>query len=554
MLLTRTLILSFSLLALAGCDEGLKSSKVSPEEGLAKALENVTVTYQESTRKANIKLTKSNLLQMLPELDSEYPIANVIQDSDSKEAVEIFVSPEKADKGKDGYFNDMARRFNSAGITIGNGKIAAVNIRKVSSGAAAQYIIADQYVPEGISPSNALWGQMIRARGIPLETIAEVTAPNVAGIVVKEDSVGRITDANGRVDMAKLLTEVTGSQFAMGYTNPYLSSTGLNFLLHTLTTFAQGDEKAMLAPDVASAFQAFQRGIPFVAQTTLQMRDAAMNSGVLDAMVMESQSFKNATGFLGYSFIPFGIRHDSPLYATAAADGAEREVLQLFNDFLKKNGKPSDYGFGEYPDYTNAYAISDNSLIERAQQLWKDNKSGGRPIAAMFVADVSGSMAGDKIKAAKKALAESADLISSTNFVGLISFSDVVNVDLPIRQFDPQTKALFMGAAEDLTEGGGTSTYDAILVAIKQLKDWKVNHPDHKLSIFLLSDGEQTNGYAFYQVSNLIKNLGIPVHTIAYGYNSDELQQLSGLVEAASIKANEKNASYQIGNMLNAEL
>ena len=124
--------------------------------------------------------------------------------------------------------------------------------------------------------------------------------------------------------------QVSSCFYIPGYTNPYQSSTGLNFLLTILNTFAEGDENEFLAPDVASAFEAFQQGVPFVAQTTLQMRDAAVNSGVLDALVMEHQSWVNVKGMGDYEFVPFGVRHDSPLYATPEADATEREVLTLF--------------------------------------------------------------------------------------------------------------------------------------------------------------------------------------------------------------------------------
>ena len=43
-----------------------------------------------------------------------------------------------------------------------------------------------QYMPDAFSPSNFLWGDMLLADGIELTTIAEVTAPNTAGIIVKK--------------------------------------------------------------------------------------------------------------------------------------------------------------------------------------------------------------------------------------------------------------------------------------------------------------------------------------------------------------------------------
>ncbi|MEZ5451186.1 MAG: substrate-binding domain-containing protein, partial [Thiolinea sp.] len=199
----------------------------------------------------------------------------------------------------------MAQRFNQQGKTISNGKQARVAIRKIASGLGAQFMLARRYVPDAFSPSNTLWGEMLSSSGVQLEMIAPVTAPNTAGVVVKKSKLDLIA-TDGKLDIAKLLTNVSSGQFAMGYTNPYQSSTGLNFLLTVLNAFAEGDESQMLSPDVASAFEAFQAGVPFVAQTTIQMRDAAVGSGVLDGLVMEYQSWVNVTGMEDYQFIPFG--------------------------------------------------------------------------------------------------------------------------------------------------------------------------------------------------------------------------------------------------------
>ena len=38
----------------------------------------------------------------------------------------------------------------------------------------------------------------------------------------------------------------------MGYTDPFASSTGLNFLVTVLQSFANGEETRMLSPDVVS--------------------------------------------------------------------------------------------------------------------------------------------------------------------------------------------------------------------------------------------------------------------------------------------------------------
>jgi len=322
----------------------------------------------------------------------------------------------------------------------------------------------------------------------------------------------------------------------MGYTNPYQSSTGLNFLLTILNSFAENDEQQMLSPDVASAFEAFQAGVPFVAQTTLQMRDAAQGSGVLDAMVMEHQSWVNVKGMDDYVFVPFGVRHDSPLYATPEANDAE------------------NVGFGLNSDYSDNYQLEDGSIIGQAQKLWKLKKSGGKPIAAVFVADISGSMEGPRIRNLQKALIESADLINSSNAIGLVSYSDRVNVDLFVREFNVQQKALFTGAVERLRTGGKTATNDAVLVAARQLVEFAKTNPDHKKVIFLLSDGETNKGMSFDDAKTSLEYSGIPIHAIAYELSSEHLKSLASLAEGAYIESSSSSASYRIGNLLNSEM
>ncbi|MEE9333836.1 MAG: VWA domain-containing protein [Granulosicoccaceae bacterium] len=550
---TSICIVVFATLVLFGCKPRIDSQEKA-EEAIAKAVvKKIKPTFRENQSRANIRLSKTNLLSLLPSLD-EYPIGIGRRDSNQVESVEIFTSSEKAGKGRDGFYNELAEAFNRQGVHLSNGKTAAVSIRKIASGLGAQFMLAGQYTPDAFSPSNFLWGDMLRAAGIDLQTIADITAPNTAGIIVKKSKVDLIT-SNGGLDVPKLLTNVSNGSFSMGYTNPYQSSTGLNFLLTVLNAFSDGDESQMLSPDVASAFEAFQVGVPFVAQTTLQMRDAAQGSGVLDALVMEHQSWVNVTGMKGYEFIPFGVRHDSPLYATPEADQAEREVLQLFAKFIQQQQAVVDrFGFAQNPGYKTAYNIDDASLIAQAQTIWKQKKSGGRPIAAVFVADVSGSMEGSRMKNLKRALIESSDLISANNAIGLVTFNEHVNVDLNVRKFDVQQKSLFNGAVERLVTGGRTATNDGVMVAANLLAEFRKQNPDHKLLIFVLSDGERNRGLDLKAVSDPLEWSGIPIHSIAYEVTSDEMRQLSSLAEGAYVESSASSAAYRIGNLLNSEM
>jgi len=549
---SKLIIIFCSVLLLSACGE--PTDKKTAYESILELSKVVAPTHRENTVRANIQLSKTNLLSMLPDL-ADYPVHINAQDSSTQEVVEIFTSSEKAGKGRDGIYIDMANQFNRLLKKTSSGKKAVISIRKIASGLGAQFILSGKYMPDAYSPSNFLWGQMLNAKGIKTLTVANSTAPNTAGIVVKKSKSEAITNKAGKLDISKLLTAVSSGEFAMGYTNPYQSSTGLNFLMTILDSFAQGDESQYLSPDVASALTAFQTGVPFNAQNTLQMREATLNSDVLDGFVMEYQTFINARGLSDYLFIPFGIRHDSPLLALPEADESEREVLALFATFLASQSKVvGEYGFGKNPEYEHAYLISNNNVIGEAQSLWKQRKSGGRPIAAVFVADVSGSMEGLRIKALKKALIESADLISAKNAIGLVTFSDVVNIDLPVNIYEVQQKSLFIGAVERLATGGKTATNSGIVVAMAELIKFSKTNPDYKLIVFVLSDGERTAGMSYSDVSKLFELSGIPIHTIAYELDSKELKDLSLLAEGAYIKSTVSSASYRIGNLLNSEM
>ncbi len=550
LVLVVTVCLAFLLSA---CGDKIDSPE-SARAAIANAVEKkVNPSYRENQSRANIQLSRTNLAALLPDL-ADYPIKTGRRDSRNIEAVEIFTSSEKAGTGRDGFYIEVAEAFNREQIQLSNGKIASINVRKIASGLGAQFMLADQYTPDAFSPSNALWGDMLSGDGIDMDLIAEKTAPNTAGIIVKKSKADMIT-SNGALDVPKLLNNVSNGSFSMGYTNPYTSSTGLNFLLTVLHAFANGDESQMLSPDVASAFEAFQTGVPFVAQTTLQMRDAAQGSGVLDAMVMEHQSWVNVTGMKDYQFVPFGIRHDSPLFATPEADDSEVEALTLFAQYIERSQNVvTRFGFGKTPDYDAAYRIQDKSVIAQAQSIWKEKKSGGRPIAAVFVADVSGSMDGTRLKNLKKALIESSDLISANNAIGLVTYNEQVNVDLYVREFDVQQKSLFIGAVERLSASGRTATNDGILVAANLLAEFADTNPDHKRVMFVLSDGERNRGMDLESVTPMLEWSGIPVHTIAYEVKSDELKSLAGLAEGAYIESSVDSASYRIGNLLNSEM
>ncbi len=520
------------------------------EKRLEKMVKKIDATERELV-KGTVDLSGSTTLaEELPEID-KYPMS---LQGNGQINIEVFAAPEKAGEGTDGWMLEAAKKFNQEGYTIG-GQTVSISIRSMSSGTGADYIASGKYVPQVFSPSNELWGELITAQGTNMELMADKVTGNVAGILVSQKVKKEIQSKYGEVTFKTVVEATTNGEVAMGYTNPFYSSTGLNFLLETLYL---NDQDNILSDTAIEGFASFQKNVPFVSYTTQQMRDAA-DSGALDGMVTEYQTYINDKNLSNYEFIPFGARHDGPIYAVGDLSGEQKEAISMFVDYclsedMQKLAKK--YGFNQYDDYTSEIPNFDGATIMEAQKLWKENKDSGNSITAVFVADTSGSMDGEPINQLKQSLINAGQYIDSDNSIGLVSFNTDVYIDLPIAPFDLNQRSYFNGAVENLVCLGGTATYNGITVATDMLVEAKKANPNTKLVLFLLSDGETNQGYDLSDVDDILKEYQIPVYSIAYGdeANMNELNAVSSVNEATVIDADSDDVIYKLKNLFNAQM
>lgn len=532
---------------------GMSDEAITEEQAtdkMNKLLGGISVTNVEP-RKASI--TDEDILseeEELPDIAS-YPLT-VTGNADIN--IEIFSSPEKAGEDTDGWLNEVAQSFNNEGYKV-NGKKISVSIRSVSSGLAVDYITSGKYVPDAITPSNEFWGKMIEADGGSVTLKKDKLAGNVAGVLLSKKKYDEILDKYGSVNM-KVISEATAkNEIAMGYTNPFVSSTGLNFLVSTLYSY---DTENLLSDNAIEGFKKFQENVPLVSFNTLQMRTSA-ESGSLDAFVMEYQLYINDPTLKNdYVFTPFGVRHDSPMYAVGNLSGDKNAVLDKFCEYCLNEESQSlaaKYGFNNNEKYKSELPsnISGDNLI-KAQKLYKENKDSGKPIIAVFIADISGSMAGESINALQTSLINSMQYVNKENYIGLVSYNSKVYVNLPIAKFDINQQSLFKGAVQDLDAGGQTATYDAVIVALDMIEKAMKDHPDAKPMLFLLSDGEQNTGCSLNDISSILNTYEIPVYSIGYNANIAALNKISEINEAATINADSDDIIYQLKNLFNSEM
>ena len=138
-------------------------SKESAEKRLAKMVDKINpqtgtpvkspIEYDEAEDEAD----------ELPDIDT-CPVQTT---ASTKLYAEIYSSPEKAGSGTDGWLCEMAEGFNSQGMKV-SGQAVSVQIRRVNSGQALDYIATGKAVPDGFAPSSMLWADMLSAKGTPV--------------------------------------------------------------------------------------------------------------------------------------------------------------------------------------------------------------------------------------------------------------------------------------------------------------------------------------------------------------------------------------------------
>ena len=531
--------------------------------------------YTESAKTLTAEEAKTELASLLKKVDVEEvtdPILDIYSDEPSEaEAladistfpltvegtggihIEVAAATEMSAEAPDDWLNVVAENFNKEKYSV-NGRAVSVSVRKITSGEAVTYISAGAYQPHVFIPSNYAWGLMLEASGIGIEKISDRVAGNTAGLLIKKDVYDTFIEKYQEATVGNVLNAANAGDLTFAYTNPYTSSTGLNILCAMLASFDPSDP---LSEKASEALLEYQKDSPPVAYTTAVLRNSA-RKGLVNAMVMEEQAYVNTPELKSFEYIPAGIRHDHPVYVFDWDTDEQKQAAQVFVEYClgeKSQKLATDRGFNRHDDYVSQDLGLSGADYLAAQKVWKQNKNGGRPVAAVFIADVSGSMDGEPLNSLKDSLISASQYIGSEHYVGLVSYANHVTVHLPIAEFDDRQRACFSGEVKALTANGGTATYDAVLVGVDMLEQAMDTVPGAKPMIFVLTDGEQNQGFSLDRIKGIVGGLSIPVYTIAYNYNDNgELETLSGINEAATIKAGTDDIVNQLRNLFNVQL
>ncbi len=457
-----------------------------------------------------------------------------------------------ASKDQTDWLMDVANKFNQSGPMAGEEPIS-VGIRAIPSSLGADFIASGKYTPDIYAPTSEVYGDMLIGQGIKAQLVEKRTAGNVTGMVFSKKKYDDLTKKYGTVNGKAIIDSVLNGELVLGYTTPLSDEDGFSFILTMLSHFDSND---LLSDGAIASLRQFQDKVPLISYDSDQLK-AALTGGTLDAIVLDAYAYFNTPNLkASYVFVPLNVRQDHPVYEMGDLTQIKKQITAQFMAFLKNADSQKAAkarGFNQYDEVSGDIKLSGTTLLQ-AQEIYQKEKNGSSDLTAVFVADISGSMEGSPLLNLKASLNRAIEVIDSNANVGLITFSDNVNIAVPIGRFDNNQRSYFSSAIKAMGAGGGTAMFDAVVVAEKLLMDAKSRNPNTKLMLFVLTDGETNRGLSFRDIEQITRGLKIPVYTIGYNANIEVLKELSNINEAATMNADSDNVIYRIESLFDSQM
>jgi Ca-activated chloride channel family protein len=222
----------------------------------------------------------------------------------------------------------------------------------------------------------------------------------------------------------------------------------------------------------------------------------------------------------------------------------QREGAEIFEDFLlaeAQQRRAIEYGFrpadpaislsspidtqhGVDPQQPQTVLeVPEAEVVAGILDLWRTDVK--KPVDLVVVMDVSGSMEGQKISAARNSLMEFVKLLEDRDRLEIILFSDELLVLTPLSELGGKRDDV-LTRVSGIIEGGDTRLYDAIQMGYDELE--AQGDPKHIRAIVALTDGNDTASEIYLDA--LMTSVGdlseggnaTKVFTIAFGDNADE--------------------------------
>jgi Ca-activated chloride channel family protein len=482
--------------------------------------------------------------------------------------LEIGYSPEKQ-----ALFEELVKRYNAGRPRTTAGQRITVVATAMEPEAMVQEALAGRL--QALCPDSSIWLTQLEmeweAQGESENSIVgETTRFAVSPVVIAmwEDrarSLGYPGKAFGWADLLELAR--TNPDFK--WSHPSTSSA--SGLLATLATFYAGAEKTrgltvedVTAESTLNYVTALEKTVRYYGEGERAVIQQVQEQGraYLDAFVVQEQLLiqfnqKSRDKLVAIYPVEGAMWADHPLVFLERPDTAAemRLAYRSFRDFMLSsdaqmlvlaNGyRPTDLNIdldsasspikaanGVDPAQPKTtLQIPGPAVIEVVRDVWQYAK---RKTNVYLVADVSGSMQGEKLESAREAFQTFLSSIKGEQErVGLVVFSSAVAEPVPLAELASNRDTLRATIA-GLAAGGDTALLDAIIQAYDHLQ--LQNDTERINAIVVMTDGKENNsGIRLRDLTAKLRSgnqSGVPVvvFCVAYGTDADleTLEQISG--------------------------
>ncbi|MFQ3681017.1 extracellular solute-binding protein [Roseiflexus sp.] len=474
---------------------------------------------------------------------------------------------------KDDWLKDRIAAFNRSRIQVDGRPIVVEGINK-SSGAARTEIRNGQLKTTIWSPSASTWLEVLKYESgnsnVALSNQPLVLTPVVISMWrPMAEAMGWPDKPIGWSDMLALIENPQGwgaygrpewGRFSWGHTDPEISTTALSTLLAEFYA-ATGKQRDLTVADIQRPeSQEFIRklgqGIKHYGYNTLvfseNMRKFGM--GYISAFPMEEITLidfnknKNPPTPLVAIYPREGtFWHDNPFIIMSSATDQERRAAEQFYDFLLTDesqrlamsygfrpanvnvplADPISLAYGVQPQgVQSVLPVPPAEVIVAAKNAWSLNR---KRADILIVVDVSGSMEGEKLEAAKAGLGTFLSRILPEDRVGLVLFSTESRLVVPPAPLS-DVRIKLDDAIAAMRAQGRTALYDALIDGKEALDSLPSTDDDRIRAIVLLSDGlDNSSRVTLEQVRLAFEESGISIFPVAYGVDADTdaLQQIA---------------------------
>ncbi|MBW4722068.1 substrate-binding domain-containing protein [Saccharothrix obliqua] len=403
-----------------------------------------------------------------------------------------------------------------------------------------------------------------------------MASPVVLGLA--ESTARRLGWADRRVGWGEIAEQAGRRAFTYGMTDPSASNSGFSALVGVASALAgagravDAGQIAAVTPELTAFFgaQALSAGSSGWLSDAYQRRATGQDPGPkIDGLVnYESVLLSlNAAGGLPE---PLTLIHpvdgvvtaDYPLTLLAGSGDAARAAHQRLTDHLRtpevqRRIADTTHRRPVVPGVDLGTPFAPADLVELPFPATREavdallsayfNKL-RRPSRTLYVVDVSGSMAGDRIASLRSALVglTGADDSLTGRFrqfrnreeVTVLPFSSTPGAPEVFTVPEEHPEAVLAGIrrfAEGLEADGGTAIYDSLDHAYRQLGPAVAADPDRFHSIVLMTDGENANGKDFAAFRASFGSVPapvrqVPVFTVLFGEGSSaELTEVAAM-------------------------